>query len=256
MLCQNINAYNGFLIQLQWTDYNSLLQSVSDVLIIDFQDSALTRDQINALQLKWKKVLSYLSIWEAENYRTYWLPEWNIKPPSFIVGENPNWPWNYPVKFWDASWKNIIYRQLSQIMSLGYDWVYLDTIDSYRLFDDIKARDQMILFVNQISLKGKERAGFMIIVQNATELLLSKAYKSAIDWVWVESLWFTNSKHNSLQNIKYIQNNLKWFLVFSIEYLQDNKIRCQYIRNAKVAWYLPFIWNHNLDNMGYSASCH
>lgn len=47
-------------------------------------------------------ILAYMSIGEAEDYRYYWKDEWKDHPPGWMAGENPDWPGNYKVKYWEA----------------------------------------------------------------------------------------------------------------------------------------------------------
>lgn len=127
--------------------YVDALQNTQyDVLIIDlfFQDgSAFTAEEI--AQLKTKKdggrrqVVAYMSIGEAEDYRYYWQSSWTTSKPSWMDAENPDWPGNYKVKYWDTDWQDIIYKSdgayLNKIISAGFDGVYLDIIDAFEYFE-------------------------------------------------------------------------------------------------------------------------
>jgi len=130
------------------TIYLQTLQSTAyDILIIDlFYDSqALTPTEIQSLKIKatggTRLVIAYMSIGEAENYRYYWQPEWSINPPPWIVEENPNWPGNYKVRYWDPNWQRIIYgtsdSYLQKILDAGFDGVYLDIIDAFEYFENV-----------------------------------------------------------------------------------------------------------------------
>ncbi len=114
-----------------------------DLLLIDcfYEDMAFTVSDIQ--QLKTKKnggkrlVISYLSIGEAEAYRYYWNHSWNNDPPEWLREENPDWPGNYKVSYWDPAWQAIIYGNdasyLKIILNAGFDGVYLDIIDAFEL---------------------------------------------------------------------------------------------------------------------------
>ena len=58
-----------------------------------------------------RKVVAYISIGEAEDYRPYWRPEWGAKgkltaaAPTWLGIENPEWKGNYRVKYWNAEWQ-------------------------------------------------------------------------------------------------------------------------------------------------------
>ncbi len=130
-------------------DKDSFIQSVSetnyDVVLIDFfYDEQLTSSDVNILKTKAngasRLVISYMSIGEAEDYRYYWQSEWNSNPPSWLDNEDPNWPGNYFVQYWNESWQNIIFGSdesyLDKIINTGFDGVYLDIIDAFEYFEN------------------------------------------------------------------------------------------------------------------------
>ena len=130
---------SAFLTALKNTDY--------DAMIIDlFYDGTeqLTADDVSSLKVKSnggsRLVIAYMSIGESENYRYYWRAEWDKNPPSWLAGENPDWPGNYKVSYWDEGWQNIIYGNndsyIKKIIDAGFDGVYLDIIDAFEYFED------------------------------------------------------------------------------------------------------------------------
>jgi len=123
-----------FLNAIRATDY--------DIVIIDlfYGSEQLTPSEVASLKRKAnggsRLVIAYMSIGEAEDYRYYWKPEWKTKPPSWLAEENPNWPGNYKVRYWDKDWQNIIYGYLTKILNAGFDGVYLDIIDAFEYFEN------------------------------------------------------------------------------------------------------------------------
>lgn len=127
-----------FLNEIRDTNY--------DVLLIDaFYDGELfTAEDIAALKNKAnggaRLVIAYLSIGEAEDYRYYWMNQWKSSPPLWLAEENPNWPGNYKVRYWDPEWQEIIYGSrisyLGKILDAGFDGVYLDIIDAFEYFEN------------------------------------------------------------------------------------------------------------------------
>ena len=117
-----------------------------DVIIMDLYQNevAFTSGQIDALQTKpdgaQRLVLCYMSIGEAETYREYWNAAWKPGNPSWLEAENPDWPGNYKVRYWDASWQSIIVGNsssyLKRILNAGFDGVYLDIIDGFEYFEE------------------------------------------------------------------------------------------------------------------------
>lgn len=125
---------------------NAVTATNYDLLIMDlyFNDGTeFSQAEINQLKNKAnggkRLVISYMSIGEAENYRYYWKSSWVIKKPNWMDGENPNWPGNYKVRYWDQSWKDIIYGNdnsyLKKILDAGFDGVYLDIIDAFEYYE-------------------------------------------------------------------------------------------------------------------------
>jgi cysteinyl-tRNA synthetase len=118
-----------------------------DLLIVDaFYDGAdpLRAAQVEALRTKpgggTRLVVAYMSIGEAEDYRYYWRSSWGSDEPNWLGAENPDWPGNYKVAYWDEGWKAVITGDggyLSRILSAGFDGVYLDIIDAFEYFEDV-----------------------------------------------------------------------------------------------------------------------
>ncbi len=117
-----------------------------DLIIMDlfFNDgSAFTANEIQQLKTKAngakRLVVCYLSIGEAEDYRYYWKASWKSHPPSWLAAENPDWPGDYKVKYWDPQWQAIIYGNdssyLHKILAAGFDGAYLDVIDAFEYFE-------------------------------------------------------------------------------------------------------------------------
>ena len=128
----------NFLAALQATNY--------DVIIMDYffgDGDPLTSGDVASLKTKQnggdRLVISYMSIGEAEDYRYYWQGSWDSDPPSWLAGENPDWPGNYKVEYWDADWQSIIYGSagayLDKILAAGFDGVYLDIIEAFEYFE-------------------------------------------------------------------------------------------------------------------------
>ena len=116
-----------------------------DLVIMDLfiGNEPFSANEIDSLKQKKdgerRLVICYMSIGEAENYRYYWQPEWNTSPPSWLAGENPSWPGNYVVRYWDKDWQNIIFGNdqsyTKKILNAHFDGVYLDLVDAFEYFE-------------------------------------------------------------------------------------------------------------------------
>lgn len=126
----------------------ALHASDADLLIIDlyYGDTPLTAQQVAALQRRSngtrRLVYAYLSIGEAEDYRPYWQKSWSKHAPDWLNSENSQWEGDYLVKYWSEPWQAILFKNkdsyLQQIINAGFDGAFLDTVDSYESWEDIK----------------------------------------------------------------------------------------------------------------------
>jgi cysteinyl-tRNA synthetase len=135
---ENYSTKQAFINAVKATDY--------DLVIIDLfvNEEMLTAADVAQLSSKAnggkRLVICYMSIGEAEDYRYYWDNAWSSSKPQWISAENPDWPGNYKVKYWDEEWQGIIYKNsdsyLSKITAAGFDGVYLDIIDAFEYFEE------------------------------------------------------------------------------------------------------------------------
>jgi cysteinyl-tRNA synthetase, unknown class len=112
-----------------------------DLVLIDlyFNDETLTEADIISLKTKQnggtRLVICYMSIGEAEEYRYYW----SGLNKKLVYKENPNWAGNFSVKYWEPTWKDVIYGNdqsyTKKILNAGFDGVYLDIIEAYEYFE-------------------------------------------------------------------------------------------------------------------------
>jgi cysteinyl-tRNA synthetase, unknown class len=121
---------------------SALAATAYDVVVMDAWfdiDEALTRTDVLALERKpgggRRLVFAYLSIGEAEDYRSDWNPAWATDPPPWLGEENPDWPGNYAVEYWDAEWQSIVAGRLDALVGAGFDGVYLDKVDAFETFE-------------------------------------------------------------------------------------------------------------------------
>ncbi len=144
-----------------------------------------------------KTILAYLSIGEAEDYRDYWQNDWQSKHPDFIAEENPEWPGNYKVKYWDPEWQRIVLDRVRRIAELGYDGAYLDIIDAYEYWQERgvpDAAELMVEFVKKIAEEARQiNPDFLIVPQNAPELYEFPEYRKIISGFGKEDTWYVDN---------------------------------------------------------------
>jgi cysteinyl-tRNA synthetase len=152
----NWEQVREWVIQLQpsWKQnrpdfFNTLGQSRFDLVVLDYsfdgsEAMEFTPEEISSLKNNLRgKVLAYLSIGEAEDYRWYWREEWDANhdgqpdpgAPEWLGEENPDWLGNYKVRYWYAGWQEIIFAYLDRILGQGFDGIYLDLVDAYEYYE-------------------------------------------------------------------------------------------------------------------------
>jgi cysteinyl-tRNA synthetase, unknown class len=124
-----------------------------DMLVIDMARDASERQMFTAADIaEFRRrpgapggapdriVLAYMSVGEAETYRSYWRPAWTsptwapMLRPSWLGRENKEWKGNYLVRYWQPGWQRLIVApRRSQLEALrqsllGADIPYIDTI--------------------------------------------------------------------------------------------------------------------------------
>jgi cysteinyl-tRNA synthetase len=178
-------------------------------------ETAWDRADLDALRRgrSGRKVLAYLSIGEAENYRAYWSKEWvsrgKLTPaaPTWLGVENPEWAGNYRVKYWNAAWQKLMLTAIDEAMARGFDGVYLDIVDGFETFerngteyiddrlnpDTMQSyRRDMVDWVKEIAARVRAKMSSALVVpQNGSQLLAHADFRAAISGIGIEDL-FTN----------------------------------------------------------------
>jgi len=162
-----------------------------------------------------RKVVAYLSIGEAEDYRPYWRTEWGTKgklspaAPAWLGIENPEWKGNYQVKYWNADWQKLMLAAIDDAMTRGFDGVYLDIVDGFETYEqdgkdfiddrmnpETKQtyRRDMVDWVKAIAARARAKnPAALVIPQNGSQLVSHADFVEAISAIGIEDL-FTNGK--------------------------------------------------------------
>ncbi len=273
-------AAKSWYYHLSKVDVDVIAKADADLLVIDYAKGGtskgdgseasplvpLTADEVTRLKTgpggKKRLVVSYFSIGEAEQYRFYWKPEFKDQPAPWDMGENCAWPKNNMVRFWSPEWKDIIIRgansYLRQIVAAGFDGVYLDRIDVYGLQKD-NTRDyeaEMKALVAEIKAVGTQlKPGFLVIAQNAEDLLEDRAYRNTIDGLGKEDLLFGSKGTNTRNDQKDIAwsmerlAHLRWDYkpVFTVEYPETKELAASAMAEHRKLGFVPTSAHRSLD---------
>ncbi len=248
------------LFQLQNATFNSLSNMDFKLATIDMDDANLNKTQIDYLKSQDKILFTYISIGEAEDYREYWSDgDWNNNLPDFVLSENSQWEGNYPVKFWDSEWQDIMVERVKEAAELGYEGLNLDIVDGYQIpevknaynGDDIA--QEMIQFIMKLAEAARSVPGaenFRVIPQNAVELLENREYLEIIDGIGVEDLWYSDNENSSWTNgdLEYIKNATDaGKFVLATSYPTQNAKQETFVENALNKGFIPFVGNRALN---------
>lgn len=242
---------------------------VMDQSITGGNDGFYSPAEIASIKDSGKRPICYLSIGEAENYRGYWQTEWDTNPPSWLGPENPDWPGNYKVRFWDPQWQAIIFDNIRTIAAQGFSGLYLDIVDGYWYWseenpENPQADRDMANFV--IAIGDSMRAhggsdqilipqnGEYIVTEDDVEGALAEQYLQAIDAIGIEDVFFfgtldeNNPWNPDLGRLQVLADyRLAGITVFSIEYLTDPVLIQQYLQAAADAVFIPYTSVRALD---------
>lgn len=178
-----------------------------------------------------RKIIAYISIGEAEEYRSYWHKEWSDKgrptdaAPSWLGVENPEWKGNYRVKYWNSEWQNLILASIDEAMARGFDGVYLDIVDAFetweqngedyiddRINPETKQsfRRDMVDWVKAIAVRARiKNPAALVIPQNGSQLLAHADFLAAISAIGIEDLFTNGNKLQSKSHTNEVLHHLQ-----------------------------------------------
>jgi cysteinyl-tRNA synthetase, unknown class len=261
---------NSWHYQLDKVEIASLAQRDADMLVTDYAREGgkipLTADEVAKLKTKpngqRRIVISYLSIGEAEEFRFYWNETWKTQKPAWLERENCAWPKAWMVRFWEAGWRDLIVSgpdaYLKRIIAAGFDGVYLDRVDMWEHTQSLnpQAKAAMIDFVANLAATARAlKPGFIIIGQNAEDLLEDRRYRRTVDAVAKEELFFSRTgtgERNKATDIAISLAHLnqlrwQWKPVFPVEYLQKSDDIKALDREARGQGLVPVFPTRALD---------
>jgi len=228
-----------------------------------------------------RKVVAYLSIGEAEDYRDYWKPEWDKnkdgKPdagaPEFLCAVNPDWAGNYRVKYWRKDWQELILKYADAIVTQGFDGIYMDIVDGFETFEESNGdwidnrpnpetgstyRRDMVEWVKRLAARVRAKnKGFLLIAQNASQLVEHPDYMAAINAIGQEDLFTNGNKKQKAESTNYILGYLKRarakMPILCIEYCKKPDLRDYVQQEAKKNGIVLLITDRNLKTLGESG---
>jgi cysteinyl-tRNA synthetase len=230
-------------------ELEGIVDAPHDLMVVDSEMSANrtfvrehTPDEVARMKRRPdgspRVLLAYLSIGEAERYRPYWRPDWYdpLAKPVWLGQENRRWVGNFAVQYWHPDWQHLIFgtpeSYLDRIIAHGFDGVYLDRADAFFEWKRLQpsARTDMATFIARLaSYARQQNPQFLIVMQNAEELLEDTTVLNAIDGIAKEDLLFgvrraeePNKPNDVAWSIELLQTAQRTGRrVLVVEYLKD-----------------------------------
>ncbi len=261
-----------------------------DIIVLDAMyntsaEGAWTREEIAKIRQgkAGRRVLAYVSIGEAEDYRPYWQKDWDrnkdgqpdAAAPSFLNSENPDWKGNYRVRYWQPEWQKIMLPAVDQVVQQGFDGIYLDIVDAFEFYEYDAAskdwldhrlnaetgrtyREDMIAWVDSIAKRARSKnPRFWVIPQNAAALLQNKDYRQSISGIGVEDLLVKGKKLSSDKDAQYVHGFLEKLKVegkpiLLIDYPKADSIHAAAFERAAKLGYSLLLTDRELTTLGES----
>lgn len=279
---RRINAATSWGYQLNGAKVDELAASPYDLLVIDAttglaSGKRFTRAEVERLKRKpdgsRRLVVSYLSIGEAEDYRPeYFTQEYMEEDaPDWLMHENKDWKGNRIVNVCADGWQQTMLGDargrsvydsiepspLYRLIELGFDGVYLDRVDVYE--EIVKqcpdAEKKMVDFVVRLASHARKAdPHFLVIQQNAEDLLKHAPLVKAIDAMGKESLFFgwgggdgsNVSRTNSDSSIKWSVDRLNRVKaagrpVFVVDYTSNRANAETAQRRNRALGFVPYV---------------
>ncbi len=181
---------------VRWMVYYGQAIPVSEMPALDYiiaESEHLNPKDYPHSKAKW---LGYVSVGEAEEYRSYW-PDLVLQSQEkkILVAANPDWAKAHSVDIRSAEWQSILFdRVIPALLARGYDGLFLDTVDvaaSLEELDPIQyqgASEALVRFVREIR---RRYPNILIFPNNGFAYMdASKPhYMDVVDGIVVEDLY-------------------------------------------------------------------
>jgi cysteinyl-tRNA synthetase, unknown class len=226
-----------------------------------------------------RKIIAYISIGEAEDYRAYWRKEWGgngkltAAAPVWLGVENPEWKGNFRVKYWHAEWQKIVLAAVDDAMACGFDGVYLDIVDGFETFEQNgdefidnrinpetkqSYRRDMVDWVKTIAARARAKnPAALVIPQNGSQLLAQDDFAASISAIGMEDLFTDGNKLQPRSHTDEILVDLKKMVavnkpVLLIEYPKRTERQLLVKKMARENGLILLLTDRQLKTLGQS----
>ncbi|MBS0244023.1 MAG: endo alpha-1,4 polygalactosaminidase, partial [Proteobacteria bacterium] len=282
---KRISAVASWGYQLHSLSLADAAASPFDLLVVDAtkgigSDGAFRREDVARLKSKpdgsKRLVVSYLSVGEAEDYRPdYFSPEYMSEDaPDWLGKENPAWKGNRLIAWCSPGWQATILGDedgrsvynsiepspLYRLIELGFDGIYLDRVDVYGEVEKQcpEGARGMVKFIARLAAHARKRApGFLVILQNAEELVQHQVMLDTIDAIAKEDLFYGSDysqKPNGTDTINEALGHLRKVKasgrpVFVVDYLLGSTAKVDFLRRVRQEGFVPYVGPRDLGQL-------
>ncbi|MBF0407474.1 MAG: endo alpha-1,4 polygalactosaminidase [Candidatus Riflebacteria bacterium] len=236
-----------------WTnrkpELSVLVDCDQDLLGLDQDD--YDADEITQIKKNGaRKVVSYLSIGEVEDWRSFFD---QAKP--LILSENSDWPGCFKLKYWDPRWLEILKKSIDQIHEKGFDGLYFDVVDAWEA--DVGTQQQMTdLLISVCQYIRSKNPSAIIIFQNSHRLFESQKLKNLVSGIVQEGLYASWDSDYTIQGEEktakincFLGLRKEGKFVGLLEYTRDSEQMAQIRQEASKHGFLPYFSDKELDTL-------
>lgn len=282
---QKIGAAKTWGYQLNSLTVDTAAATPYDLLVVDATaglagDTPFTAAKVAQLKQKpdgtRRLVISYLSIGEAEEFSPFTFNREYVEEdaPDWLMGENPKSKGNRLVRFCSEGWQRTIIGDdtgrslynsleaapLQRLIELGFDGVYLDRADVYTEVakECPDGRSKMIQFVERIAASARRAApGFLVVLQNAEELLADPRVVTTIDAAAKEALFYGIDPAETANSAKVVAASIAHLKraraagrpVFVVDYVNDKTKRADVKSRSEANGFVSYIAPRDLSSL-------
>ena len=282
---KRINGARSWGYQLNGLKVDDARKSPFDLIVADAtaghaSGRPFQRDEVEALKKKpdggQRLIISYLSIGEAEDYRPdYFTAEYLTEDaPDWLMHENPQWKGNRLIRFCHEGWQRTILGDedgrsvynsidpspLYRLIELGFDGIYLDRVDVYSEVakECPDGARKMVEFVARLAAHARKRKpDFLVILQNAEELVRHPAMLGSIDALAKEDLFYGADHSQSANSPAAVKASLGHLNVvkaagkpvFVVDYVMDAVKKADAKKRIEQQGFVPYIAPRDLGSL-------
>ncbi len=245
-------------------DYDEDRFQVKKEDVHGFDMAVLDPDHHPSLQLfkPGQILMAYISVGEAENYRSYWK---RINKKPWVVGSNADWGGNFYVDVRSPEWVKIVLDEvLPPIIAQRFKGVFMDTLDTAEYLeslDPIKyagVSEAMVELVRQIH----ERYPQLFLLSNNGFSLLEEIAPYLSGLIVEDINMMVDFENDSYKKVLARERNDKIRIlkavtekyglpVFNIDYVsqEDKKLITECILASKLLGYKPYVAEKDLSRV-------